>query len=249
MNTQNLQATCVPVPGGIFVSLAGNTYFISNENLPLLDTLSFSPTPSFPSPPSEPIYTTGASSVSTPTSITGQETQSIEFTVNGFAYPPSQNFPVNNLDTFSHSSPSLKTSQEYLRSTASCPMTTTFESYSCPDLGLASSQFYDPSTATCSSALNLPSNFSGSDDDAHSPTQRTLNVGERRQRSDKGKTKQANNHHGRNGKLRCGPCRKNHKRCVFTDGEFCLRCKEKGIVDLCVKEWGPVKEEKRRMGQ
>jgi len=251
MNTQNLQPTCVPVPGGIFVSLAGHTYFISNETIPLLDTLSFSPTPSFLSPPSEPIVTTGVSSISTPTSITGQETQSIESTVNGFAYPPSQNFLVNNVDTSSHASlsPPGMTSQGYLRSTVSCPMSnslSTFDRYSGPDLDLDSQLIFDdPSAATYSAALNPISDFSRFDDNAHGPP----NVAKCRPRSDKGKSKQPNNNHGRKGTLRCTPCRKNHKRCVFTEGEPCGRCVEKGMVGQCVKQWGPMTEKKKGTAQ
>jgi len=216
----------------------------------------FSHSPSFESPSLEFHHATGPSGFINHASITGQETQTAASIVNGFDhYLASEKFNLYNTDTFHcpHPSP-MSYSQESLPSSLAPPVSNPVgsidKSRSPPmesQLGYSGLPFNFLRNIKCPAKHEVTSNFSLSgDDDAQSLTQ--CNAAKRRRRSDTGKSRRANNYHGRRGTLRCGPCRKNHQRCVFNEGESCIRCKEKGVVDLCVKEWGPVTEKRRRMG-
>lgn len=279
MDNKIIQPTCIPIEGGIIISLDGPPFFIPNSMLQDFSTLSATMSTSTSSTPSQQSMSASAISATDASFITGQTPQDGS-TVDGLLHL-NQSLTFDDLsnsllpERLDFNNPTIFQGSSIVQTTnvyqADYPISHDFNAYtffpSQPPAPIdAPLPFWDTPQYTPSEP-QLPENFFdfSAVDDLHVPSEvSTMNFDSstsspstvspapypklHRQRSDKGKSKQGNNSKGRTGKLRCSPCRKNHKRCTFKEGsEVCDRCVELGIEDACDKKYGPVRERKMAM--
>src|SRR5579862_2853817 len=212
MDSQNGIPLCLPVNGGIFVFLAGSTYFISNTILPHLDRLSSDPTSESPS---EYISNTTPGS-NTPFSTTGQVTRSTEHFVNGSGNLefPTNSMPIDYIQNDLFTLP-LSQSQEGAPASHFFNDATTWPTLNTHYLGpqligqmnFSNPFMKDPYTAPSPGVFQCTPEASSSETESPATSTVVMDMVHRRPRKDKGKSKQANNLYGRRGKLRCTPCR------------------------------------------